>query len=198
MSDPLPPQPLDYQSADLKPRNPPASRLPMLVLLALGATAAFFACYAASLNHRHGEFSPRAKCASNLHQIGLGIWLYANDHNGVYPDSLQTVAAAEQLTPNVFVCPSASDEPSTAPTTQGQMDDLAVPGHCSYIYLGAGLTTATVLPNQVLAYEPLTNHKNDGMNVLFGDGHAEWIEMSRATKILAALKAATRPVILPP
>ena len=62
---------------------------------------------------------------------------------------------------------------------------------------GKGLTSKTVLRNQVLVYEPLANH-TDGITVLLGDGHAEFIDNTRATKVLSDATAGKNPVMLPP
>jgi prepilin-type processing-associated H-X9-DG protein len=133
----------------------------------------------------------RGRCLSNLHQIGLGILLYNQDYKGAFPDSLITLAANEQLAPSVFICPSSNDTPATSSA------GMSTPGHLSFIYLGKGLTDKTVLPNQVIAYEPLANH-GDGIDVLFGDGHAEFIDAKRATKIIADANAGKHPVMVPP
>ena len=47
-------------------------------------------------------------------------------------------------------------------------------GHLSYIYLGKEMNTKTISPDTIVAYEPLSNH-GDGSNVLFGDGHVEFV-----------------------
>lgn len=188
------PVPLDYAAPERR-RGTPVSRTFAIIFALLGVGALLLMLTIPSQNHPY--YNSQDKCASNLHQIGLGILLYANENGGVYPDALQILAATEGLTANVFVCPSSNDNPSTAPTTQGQIDDMAVPGHVSYIYLGKGLTDKTVQPNQVIAYEPLANHGN-GIDVLLGDGHSEFVDVKRANKIIADAKASTRPVLLPP
>ena len=50
----------------------------------------------------------------------------------------------------------------------------------TYVYLGKGMTTATVKDDTLIAYESPENHQGDGMNMLFGDGHAEWEQMAAA------------------
>ncbi len=144
-----------------------------------------------SLNQPH-PYSNRAKCASNLHQIGLAILLYQQDNGGQYPDTLGRLTETEQIGPECFVCPSSDDERSTGATTRAVVADIdAGPAghHCSYLYLGRGLTDKTVKDTTVVCYEPLTNHDGDGGNVLFGDGHADW----QTPASLAALLATTRP-----
>jgi len=39
----------------------------------------------------------------------------------------------------------------------------------------------------VLLYEPLANHDNDGMNILFGDGHVEFVHPAEARRLIASL-----------
>jgi prepilin-type processing-associated H-X9-DG protein len=133
---------------------------------------------------RSSETSNRAKCASNLHQIGLAILLYAQDNSGQYPPSLAVLPGQEQITPAVMICPSSNDEASFAADTAGVVTELSAaetnaPGHkhcLSYVYNGKGLNIKTAPATAIVVYEPLENHQGDGTNVLFGDGHAEWID----------------------
>ena len=46
----------------------------------------------------------------------------------------------------------------------------------------------------IVLCEPPANHNGDGGNVLFGDGHAEWIPQPRLGRLIAAATATTRPV----
>ncbi len=100
----------------------------------------------------------------------------------------------EKLTPAVFVCPSSNQEPASAADTAGVVAELkaeekAEPGHrkcLSYVYVGKGLNTATVSATAIVAYEPLDNHDGDGTNVLFGDGHAEWVNRKAWPAMAAA------------
>jgi hypothetical protein len=120
----------------------------------------------------------RAQCASNLHQIGRVIALYRSHHAGRYPDDLATLLTEGKLAPAVFVCPSADDAPAAGATTQEILADFAKPHHRSYSYHGKGLIDP-VDPNRVIAAEPLSNHDDEGIDVLFGDGHAEWCRMMK-------------------
>jgi prepilin-type processing-associated H-X9-DG protein len=65
------------------------------------------------------------------------------------------------------------------------VQNLAGPHHLSYVYVGNGLTTSTVDGNTLVAYEPPDNHQGDGMNMLFGDGHCEWLTPDRLKEDLA-------------
>lgn len=142
--------------------------------------------------------SPREKCVSNMRQIGQAIAMYANEHGDRFPDDVKTILENEDLTPSVFVCPSSNDQPTPpGPTTQTTAAALLQPGHLSYIYLGKGLTSQTATADTVLLYEPLTNHSGDGMNVLFGDFHVEWLSASEAATILKQVAAKRNPVRYP-
>ncbi len=69
------------------------------------------------------QWSVRTKCAGNLHQIGLAMTMYADDYNGMYPESGGTIlwdqtdpgthqqSWMEQIVPyakstNIFQCPA--------------------------------------------------------------------------------------------
>ncbi len=146
---------------------------------------------------RGAEIDPIGKCASNLRQIGEGILLYANDHQGQYPDSFGTILLNEDIRPDVFVCPDSADEPATGATTQTTAANLTTGGHLSYIYLGSGMNSATVPANAVVAYEPLSNHGNSRMNVLMGDGTVDFLKPSAAASVLSQVTAKKFPVMLP-
>jgi len=135
------------------------------------------------------ERANRVKCASNLRQIGQAIFLYANDNAGRFPQRLDQFLADGSLEAYVFVCPSSNDDWATGPTKAAILADFAKPDHCSYFYLGAGLTT-TVSADYVLAYELPKNHDWEGFNVLYGDGHVEW---TTAIWIVDELKAGHNP-----
>jgi prepilin-type processing-associated H-X9-DG protein len=123
--------------------------------------------------------------------------MYANENRGEYPDSLATLFTHEDFSSGVFVCPSSNDTAASGPNTQAVATNLTAGGHLSYIYVGAGWTTATTPADAVVAYEPLTNHGGAGMNVLFGDGHVNWLNATKAQIILATAAQGKPPVIVP-
>src|ERR1019366_4560146 len=85
---------LDYQTPIAKPKAGVGKwllRIFIAGVLLFGAAAVLMPSLC-----KGGETANRAKCASNLHQIGLGILLYANDNHGQYPDSLATILLNEQ------------------------------------------------------------------------------------------------------
>jgi prepilin-type processing-associated H-X9-DG protein len=90
------------------------------------------------------------------------------------------------------VCPSSKDTASTGATTQAIVVDLKASGHLSYIYIGKGLSDKTVTSDTVVLYEPLADHGEMGMNVLFGDGHVGLLDGKLAAKVIAAVSAGQR------
>ncbi|MGA2497608.1 MAG: H-X9-DG-CTERM domain-containing protein [Tepidisphaeraceae bacterium] len=136
----------------------------------------------------------RVQCAHQLRSIGQCLQLYANDNNGLLPPDLAVLIPTLDLSPEVLICPSSSDTPAKGLTTQttGQ-NTVTLIGHCSYVYLGAGLNVKSLTPDHVLAYEILKNHENDGMNVLYGDGHVQWLPKPEALHLLAELKVGHNP-----
>jgi prepilin-type processing-associated H-X9-DG protein len=149
---------------------------------------------------RAREPANRIKCASNLRQIGYGIALYANENNGLCPPDLATVLNTQDLTSEVFVCPSTDHERAVAPTTAPwRMADLPAGKHLSYVYLGAGQNLNKLPAKWVMAYDLSTKHhsrtreapRDRGVNVLFADGAVDYVP--NAQPIIDQLKAGQNP-----
>ena len=125
----------------------------------------------------------RVYCASNLRQIGQGLQLYAAENGGRLPDDLRSLMAdGFDLEARILVCPAIAGDQYTAATqavAEGRHE------HRSYIYFGRGLTNPD--RKQVLVVELLENHEGEGINVLYGDGHAEWIDRPEAERLLLEL-----------
>jgi len=133
-----------------------------------------------SLNHAR-EAANRVKCASNLKQIGMAIMLYSNENHGAYPPDLGTLVKTEDIRPAVFVCPTSGTPVPPGNLTLDQAADW-VNANSSYVYVGAGLK-AGADPAIVVAYEKDENHR-DGMNILFADGHVDWVPLDRAHELI--------------
>lgn len=102
----------------------------------------------------------------------------------------------EDVGSDVFVSPSSSDTPAQGPTKQAIADQLSAGSHLSYVYLGNRLTTNNATPDTVVAYEKLEPDA-DGTNVLFSDGHVDWVDSATAAKIIAEAQAGKFPVTMP-
>jgi prepilin-type processing-associated H-X9-DG protein len=141
-----------------------------------------------SLN-RARETANRVKCASNERQIGLAILLYSNENKGKYPPDLGTLLRTQDITIDVFVCPT-SDDAVPAGVRTGGMDAQVkwVNENSSYVYVGAGMNFNAAADTVVL-YEKTGNHGEDGMNFLYGDGHVEWQSMEVAQQLIKNVEA---------
>ena len=132
--------------------------------------------------HRRG-IANRIPCASNLRLIGYACLWYANSHEGRFPDDLSALLGEKdvELSPEALICPALeaewirrargdADQPAAA--RQQKVEEFA--HHPSYFYFGKGRTN-TMTSEEVLALEVPSNHEGEGSNVLFGDGHVEWL-----------------------
>jgi prepilin-type processing-associated H-X9-DG protein len=136
-----------------------------------------------SLN-RARETANRVKCASNLRQIGQACLLYSNENRGKYPNDIAEIIRTQDITPQVFVCPSTG---TTLPRGL-QPAQLAqwTQENSNYVYVGKGLKNSATAET-VVCYEKLEDHDNDGINVLFGDGHVEFIQREQAKVLIPDL-----------
>jgi len=185
-------EPLDY--ATPAKRSAPLWRSPALWALVIAIAVIMLALWSL-LRPAKGaatERSRRILCASNLKQIGMGIVEYAYNNGGKFPPRLDVLIASGDLPPDVFVCPCSDDEWATGPTTQARLAEFAKKGHCSYVYLGAGMTSS-VPANFVLAYEKPENHRGEFMNVLYGDGSVWWMDKQQLNHLISELKAGRNP-----
>ena len=127
------------------------------------------------------ETANRVKSGSNLRMIGQGCMLHANENNGQFPPDLGSLLK-QDLTPVVFISPLGSQQVPTEKLTPEQQAQW-VNEHSDYIYLGKGKKNI-LRADQLVAYEKFENGHNQGVNMLFGDGHVEWVTMDQAVKFV--------------
>ena len=199
---PVPAAPLGYSP----PQPGSSTRKVLIIVLACVLGIGLFLCVCLSSIlipslGRAREQANRVKCASNLRQIGQAAQLFANDHNGNFPDTFEQLLTHADLTGEVFVCPSSNDNPAPGADGRTRATNLGKGGHLSYVYVGKGLGVVTgpgATGKAVLAYEPPSNHANGGINVLFSDGHVEFFPPQPAKQIIADLQAGKNPTSVTP
>ncbi len=230
------------------------------LLVVIGIIALLISILLPSLNKAR-ETANRAKCASNLHQIGLAILLYQQDNKQLYPRTIQAVTTDGTEAPtwgsNADSAPMATADPFVQPSQMSANDvsalavppapqradrvarsssaraatprsgtsaavptrprtgstgtrhhheepELQLPGpvrRTTAVSYGwnlknpdstyaiaadinpgksapSGTLNPTIVstnaPNSQMRYGNSQNHDQDGQNVLFGDGHADW------------------------
>ena len=128
--------------------------------------------------------SGQVKSASNLRQIGQAMLLYANENKGKYPPKFGDLLLTQDITVDVFVDPQTRNR---APRDKPQKEQADWVNQSSdYVYLGAGKNSQTPA-NVILAHEKIRPGV-PGINMLFGDGHVEWIQVGQAQQMLATQK----------
>ena len=152
----------------------------------VGSTALAAGILLPSLN-RAREAANRVKSASNLRQIGLAALMYGNEHHGQWPDNVGQLFDAADLTADVFVDPRG-DENGPPPPPAGTDKEAAAAwatDRKDYVYVGAGRAADKTAPGVIIAYE---NPKGlaDGINVLFADGHVEFVPYTQLSRTFKA------------
>jgi prepilin-type processing-associated H-X9-DG protein len=137
-----------------------------------------------SLN-RAREAANRVKCASQLRQMGMAMVMYVNDNNGAMPPDLATLLESAELPPQLVLCPSVG---RTVPNTWSDMTVEQrgewINANSNYRYLPTAKLPTKRSSEIVVMYELPDNHR-DGGNVLFADGHVEFLpsfQLERALK----------------
>ncbi len=136
-----------------------------------------------SLN-RARETANRVKCAANMKSIAMALLMDANEHRGRFPAKLGDLLKTQDITVASFVCPSG--DTTVPPDLMGANADAKaawVEANGDYVYLGGG-KTASIGAEAILVYEKPGHHGNDGINILFGDGHVEFMMMNAAVQLI--------------
>jgi prepilin-type processing-associated H-X9-DG protein len=104
-----------------------------------------------------------------------------------------TMTAKRRRAATVTTSPTAATTPGTSATT-APASPPDVPGpHLSYTYLGGGRVSDTPDAHDlVLLLEPTTNHAG-GMNVLYADGHVQFVTPADAERVTAAATSGHNP-----
>jgi prepilin-type processing-associated H-X9-DG protein len=120
---------------------------------------------------------------SNLRQIGLACIMYSTENAGKLPDDIGQLVTKENLKANVFVSPghhvpAGLDPKATADWVKDNSD---------YEYVGGGKDMKQMGPDKILAHEKMEIAASEhGMNILYGDGHVEFVGLPEAQRRLQA------------
>ena len=132
-----------------------------------------------SLN-RAREQANRVKSASNLRQMGMAVQMHANENKGRFPDDVGDLLK-QDLDASVFGNPRRE---GATPPAGASPEELArwVREEGEYVYTGKGKNWR-MTSTEVLAYEK-PDGLTDGINILFGDGHVEFVPMALAQETI--------------
>jgi prepilin-type processing-associated H-X9-DG protein len=140
------------------------------------------------------ELPKRSVCAANLAGIGKAIEVYARQYKDTYPPEMDVLVTTGLVQPSQFVCPSTlkgedrGDTEITYNTGEPVSRELHEILHDSYVYIPGQKYQCD--PENVLIYEKRECHHGEGGNVLFMDGHAQWIApYSRIEELVIKTKA---------
>ena len=114
---------------------------------------------------RARELANIAVCGANLQAVEVSLRSYAEEHSQEPPD-LSALVDSGWIDPRMLNCPSV---------------DPAVSQTLPYIWIrGADCADE----DNVVLYEPIQNHGGEGGNVLFCDGHAEFVSEADWEQVL--------------
>ena len=138
--------------------------------------------------HTKRERSRRISCVGNLVNIGLGLKMYAGDHGDDYryPDSLAAVSPYIAGQVKLFICPSHSSHACSMQEVESWGD---------YLYFN-GFSEHSPPDSIIMMCRP-GNHGDKGVNVLFGDGHCQWIETGDLIERLARRQQRSNGIGMP-
>jgi prepilin-type processing-associated H-X9-DG protein len=109
----------------------------------------------------------RTRSAANLRQIGQGILLYSSENQGKMPPDLATVIKTQDV---------------PADTLRSPFGDKA--GEADFKYFAVEALAKDIPPDIAIAYDAAELPRDDGANVLYADGHVEWLEHDGVTMAL--------------
>ena len=130
---------------------------------------------------RHMAF--RMTCATNVRDLGKAMMLYANDYDDKFPTSSKwcdLLVEHQEVNRMTFRCQGATE----GPCNYAMNKDAAGLGP-SALHDVVLLFETSPGWNQAGGAESLTtdNHQGDGCNVLFVDGHVEFVRMQELDRL---------------
>lgn len=117
--------------------------------------------------------------AANLRQVGLAMMVYANTHQGAFPKSLGELVLTGDLPAEACLDPAKG---RAVPALDREGLAAWVDQNTDYVYLGAGKKdpagATTVLVHEKIRPDSVQ------VQILFGDGHVEWLPVDRARQVI--------------
>ena len=119
----------------------------------------------------------QAVCASNMRQVSISLMMYADEYKGEYPPDLPALVSEGYLPePAILQCPAMRDEHAYATSSDSQ---------AAYIYIRPEALKEIKDPStHIVLYESPTNHDGRGINVLYVDGHVEFVSYEQLSNEL--------------
>jgi prepilin-type processing-associated H-X9-DG protein len=166
----MPPLAMILPSEMVPPSSPPlympdrkkkALRIAIVVIITcvtLPVLALLVAIFMPSIGEAR-EQARRALCEANLKGIRASIIIYSAENGDAYPPNLEVMIDTGVMMKGMLICPSAEN-------SRG----------CDYFYSPPAKTTLEdTNAKTIIACDFKDNHKGDGRNVLFADGHTQWM-----------------------
>ena len=171
------------RSAGAKRRETQGAEMPAIgteeVMLEVGTA------FALSLARARAQ-SKRVVSMANMRGVGQALYIYADRHDGAFPESIEALLRATPDALNLKMLTSPYD--GRGPKS---IDD--VKRDC-YVVYRPGLTTKSD-PREVLMAERAIH--DGGANFLFLDGHVEFIQEPQATRLLEMIADGEKQVTKP-
>ena len=142
------------------------------------------------------ETADKVQSASNLRQIGLGAILFADANGGRMPNDLGEILATQDITVEVFLNPRVGDDLPVLPAGDAEAMAEWASNDSDYEWVGDGLTWEAGA-DTILAYEKPAGLEQ-GINVLFADGHVEFLTYAELPDRFARSNDARRRAGLDP
>lgn len=183
-------QPLEYATkGTAEPRRGSTTGSKIIACLLIAFIVFMIASYPVGWAMRERRIDREIACGQQLRSIGQAILQYAQGNSGQYPPDLATLAGAGLIRADILACPSSDEEPATSSA------ELSQPGHCSYVYTGAGLTTES--RDCVVAFDDPASHDARGIMlgtwVLYADGHVSWENFEYVVAVMKDMAAGRYP-----
>jgi prepilin-type processing-associated H-X9-DG protein len=147
---------------------------------------------------RARELANRSYDAASLRQLGVAFTTYATDNAGAFPPSI-AAAAQYGADPKNFISKDGTTTPPAFTTPVPDWHPLAadIEAHTDFIYTGADLHTPTD-PAIILLYTKDVYMGHEGRNLLFTDGHVEYVRSINLPTLFGESNTARERLHLPP